>query len=122
MALPPGVERRRVHTALASAAADLTMVELEAWHAAKATLGTDAGVADRLERVADLAGRRGGFSSRASVLVEVVGLTPDGSRKQARLVAAAEATLATGAAELARTMLDGFHTARTRPAPPPRRR
>ena len=56
-----GVERRRVHAALASAAADLTLVELEAWHAAKATVGTDAGVADRLERVADLAGRRGGF-------------------------------------------------------------
>jgi DNA-binding CsgD family transcriptional regulator len=100
-----GAERRRVHAALASAAAELTLVELEAWHAAKATLGTDTSVADRLERVADLAGQRGGFSSRASVLVQAAGLTPDGSRKQARLVAAAEATLATGAAQLARSML-----------------
>ena len=55
----PGGERRRVHAALAAAAADLGMVELEAWHAAKATLGTDAAVADRLERVADLAGTTG---------------------------------------------------------------
>ncbi len=60
----PGGERRRVHAALAAAAADLGRVELEAWHAAKATLGTDAAVADRLERVADLAGRRGAGSPR----------------------------------------------------------
>ena len=39
-----------------TAAADLALVELEAWHASKATLGTDPDVADRLERVADLAG------------------------------------------------------------------
>lgn len=100
-----GSERRRVHACLASAAARLGMIELEAWHAAKATIGTDGAVADRLERVADLAGRRGGFSSRASVLVQAAALTPAGGLKEARLVAAAEATLATGAAELARSML-----------------
>ena len=100
-----GSQRRAVHAALATAASDLGLVELEAWHAAKATLGTDAAVADRLERVADLAGLRGGFSSRASVLVQAAGLTPDGNLKQARLVAAAEATLATGAAQLAGSML-----------------
>ena len=40
--------------ALSAAADELGLVELEAWHAAKATLGTDPAVADRLERVADL--------------------------------------------------------------------
>ena len=55
----PGSERRRVHAALAAAASDLGRVELEAWHAAKATLGSDAAVADRLEQVADLAGSGG---------------------------------------------------------------
>ena len=36
----PAAERRRVHAALAAAAADLELVQLEAWHAAKATVGT----------------------------------------------------------------------------------
>jgi len=95
-----------VHAALAAAAADLAMVEREAWHAAKATVGTDAAVADRLEKVADLAGERGGFSSRASVLVQASALTPDGPRKHARLVGAADAALASGAAQFAKTLLD----------------
>ena len=102
----PGSERRRVHAALAAAAADLGRLELEAWHAAKATLGTDAAVAARLERVADLAGLRGAGSSRASVLAQASALTPEGTLKYARLVSAAEAALAAGAAQLAGSMLD----------------
>ena len=102
----PGGERRRVHAALAAAAADLGMVEREAWHAAKATLGTDAAVADRLERVADLAGQRGAGASRASVLAQASALTPEGTLKYARMVTAAEAALAAGAAQLAASMLD----------------
>ncbi len=39
----PGADRRRVHAGPGAAAADLGLVEREAWHAAKATLGTDAG-------------------------------------------------------------------------------
>ena len=102
----PGAERRRVHAALAGAAADLGAAELEAWHAAKATVGTDAEVADRLEGVADLAGRRGGFVSRANVLVQAAALTPDRGLGYARLVAAAEAALAAGVAQFAKGMLD----------------
>ncbi|MFI7063030.1 AAA family ATPase [Kribbella sp. NPDC050124] len=101
-----GGQRRRVHRALSTAAGQLGLVELEAWHAAKATLGTDPAVADRLERVADLAGRRGGFSSRARVLAQASALTPQGGRKYARLVAAAEAALAAGAGQLAKSLLD----------------
>ena len=115
----PGSERRRVHAALAAAAADLGRVELEAWHAAKATLGTDAAVADRLERVADLAGQRGGGASRASVLAQASALTPEGTLKYARLVSAAEAALAAGAAQLAGSMLDEVderRSTRCRPA------
>ena len=95
-----------MHGALSAAADDLGLVELEAWHAAKATMGTDPQVADRLERVADLAGSRGGFSSRASVLAQASTLTPPGRSKYARLVAAAEAALAAGAAQLAKSLLD----------------
>lgn len=101
-----GAQRRRVHRALSVAALGLGLLELEAWHAAKATLGTDPAVADRLERMADLAGRRGGLSSRATVLAQASTLTPHGAQKYARLVAAAEAALAAGAARLAKTLLD----------------
>ena len=102
----PGAQRRRVHVALSVASAKLGLVEREAWHAAKATLGTDPEVADRLERVADLAGSRGGFASRAAVLTQASALTPHGSLKHARLVAASEAALASGAAQLSKTLLD----------------
>ncbi|RZS60355.1 AAA family ATPase [Xylanimonas ulmi] len=101
-----GAARRQVHRALSAAADRLGLVELEAWHAAKATLGVDAAVADRLERVADIAGRRGGFSSRAGVLAQSSALTPPGPLRFARLVSAAEAALAAGVAQLATTYLD----------------
>ena len=102
----PGPDRRRVHRALSLAAADHALVELEAWHASKATLGTDPEVADRLERVADLAGQRGGFLSRASVLAQAAALTPAGETRNARLVGAAEAAVAAGAVQVSKTLLD----------------
>ena len=101
-----GSQRRRAHRALATAADQLGLAEVEAWHAAKATLGTDPDVADRLERVAAAAGRRGGLSSRARLLAQSSTLTPISELKFARLVAAAEAALASGAAQLAKTYLD----------------
>ncbi|WCO67015.1 AAA family ATPase [Iamia majanohamensis] len=101
-----GPQRRRVHRALATAAEDMGLVELEAWHAARATLGTDPVVAERLERVADRAGERGGFASRARVLHQAAHLTPAGALRSTRLVGAAEAALAAGAARLASTLLD----------------
>lgn len=100
-----GADRRRVHRALATAADQLGMVELEAWHSAKATLGTDAQVADRLEHTADLAARRGGFASRASILTRAAELTPPGGDKASRLAGAAEAALAVGAAQVAHELL-----------------
>lgn len=101
-----GPQRRAAHRALSAAADQLGLVQLEAWHAAKATLGTDPDVADRLERVADLAGRRGGLSTRAKVLAQASTLTPPGPQKYARLVSAAEAALGSGSAHLAKTLLD----------------
>ena len=104
--LDASVPRRRVHRALSLAAADHALVELEAWHASKATLGTDPDVADRLERVADLAGQRGGFLSRASVLTQAAALTPAGETRNTRLVGAAEAAIAAGAVQVSKTLLD----------------
>ncbi|WP_066360428.1 helix-turn-helix transcriptional regulator [Herbidospora mongoliensis] len=100
-----GADRRRVHRALAKAADALGMIELEAWHAAKATFGTDAEVADRLEHAADLAARRGGLSSRASILTRAAELTPTGPVKNSRLAGAAEAALAVGAVRVAHELL-----------------
>ena len=112
-----GAERRRVHAALAAAAADLGTVELEAWHAAKATLGHrrgGGGPAGARRRPGGAA--RGGFASRASVLAQAAALTPDGPLEYARLVAAAEAALAAGAAQLAKSMLDEVDEDAARPA------
>jgi DNA-binding CsgD family transcriptional regulator len=101
-----GRDRRAAHAALSTAARDAGLDELEAWHAAKAVLGTDPDVAGRLERVADLAGARGGVVSRARVLGRAAELTPPGPVRARRQVAAAEAAVAAGAAQLAATLLD----------------
>jgi DNA-binding CsgD family transcriptional regulator len=101
-----GKDRRWVHRALATMAEKSGQSELEAWHAAKATLGTDEVVAQRLEDVADLAAERGGFASRARVLIRASSLTPQGPRKYVRLVGAAEAALAAGTAQLAKNLID----------------
>ncbi|WP_454048848.1 AAA family ATPase [Cellulomonas sp. Marseille-Q8402] len=101
-----GQQRRAAHAALSGAARAAGLDELEAWHAAKAVLGTDASVAARLERVADLAGARGGVVSRARVLGRAAELTPAGPDRARRLVAAAEAAVAAGAAQLGAALLD----------------
>jgi len=102
----PGRDRRRVHRALSEVAGSMGLLELEAWHAAKATLGTDEAVAQRLEQAADRAGKRGGFASRAGVLAQAAALTPQGPEKYRRLVAAAEAALAAGTAHVAKDLVD----------------
>lgn len=101
-----GKELRRVHRALAVIAAKLGNVERAAWHRAKSILGTDEDTAQSLELVADVAAERGGFASRARVLMEAAALSPSGGRRQARLVAAAEAALAAGSAQLAKQLID----------------
>ena len=72
----PGKDRRRVHRALSVVADSMGLDERGAWHAAKATLGTDEAVAARLEQAADTAGQRGGFASRANVLAQASALSP----------------------------------------------
>ncbi|MGF0117145.1 LuxR C-terminal-related transcriptional regulator [Promicromonospora sp. Marseille-Q5078] len=98
-------ERRRVHGALAGAAGKLGLVEAEAWHASRAASGTDEDVAGRLVHAADLAARRGGSSSRASILARAAELTPTGPLRGERLVGAAEAALEAGAADVAGRLL-----------------
>jgi DNA-binding CsgD family transcriptional regulator len=110
-----GAQRRRVHQALALAAEELGLVELEAWHASRATIGPDPDVADRLERAADLAGARGGLASRSSLLARAADLSTPGAARAGRLVAAAEAALAVGAIHTAQAHLAGVDRAVTEP-------
>ncbi|WP_353952757.1 AAA family ATPase [Knoellia sp. S7-12] len=111
-----GTDRRRVHRALSLAAGGHGLVELEAWHASKATLGSDPKVAERLEKVADLAGRRGGLLSRANVLAQASALTPAGDVKAARLVSAGEAASAAGAVQVSKALLDDLDPSTVPPA------
>lgn len=111
----PGPDRRRAHRALSEAADACDLPELAAWHASKATVGEDAAVADRLEAVADAAGARGGFVSRARVLARAAELTPPGRSHDRRVLAAAEAAVAAGAAQVGATLLDGLPVERLPP-------
>ena len=104
-------ERRRVHEALREVADELGREELAVWHAAAATVGTDAVVAERMERAADAAGGRGGTASRARLLARAADLTPEGPARDGRLLAAAEAAAAAGAAQLALELLDRLDAA-----------
>ena len=101
-----GPERRRAHQALAASCSDLGLTDLAVWHSARAVLGTDPEVADRLDQVADRAGARGGMASRARVLSRAAELTAPGKARNERLISAAEAALAAGAAQVAITLLD----------------
>ena len=103
----PGGERRRVHAALAAAAEDLGRVELEAWHAAKATArdrrgrGGPAGAGRRPGRAAR---RR---ASRASVLAQAVGADPGRVRSGTPAWSPRRRRRSRpGAAQLAASMLD----------------
>lgn len=108
-------ERRRVHGALRDVAGELGREELAVWHAAAATVGTDAAVAERMESAADAAGGRGGTASRARLLTRAADLTPDGPARDGRLLAAAEAAAGAGAARLALDLLDRLDAERLDP-------
>ncbi|MEV0891365.1 LuxR family transcriptional regulator [Promicromonospora sp. NPDC050262] len=110
-----GATRRRAHRSLARAAAALQITELEAWHASRATVGIDDAVAAQLERVADMAARRGGMASRARMLGRAAELTSPGPLRDARQVSAAEAALAVGAGNAAATALDAVDVAEAEP-------
>lgn len=103
---PPAGERRHVHAALGAAAQHLGLVELEAWHAAEATVGVDAAAAERLEAAAGRAARRGALVSQARLLARAAELSPVGANRTDFLLAAAEVAGEAGAAVLSRELLD----------------
>lgn len=105
-----GAPRQRVQRALAHEAARLDLPELEAWHAAEATVSTDPQVADRLAAVAETARRRGGLASQANLLARSADLTPPGTLRNDRLLSAAEVAADVGAAQLSGQLLDRLGT------------
>src|SRR5258707_4429017 len=80
-------QRRNAHLALAEVVAD---PDRQAWHRAKAVLGEDEGAAADLETTAQRAQERGSPATALGALELAASLTPHGSDRARRLLAAAE--------------------------------
>ena len=104
----PG-DRHRVHRALADATDPETDPDRRAWHRASATAAPDEQVALELERSAVRAQTRGGMAAAAAFLHRAVALTDDPARRAERALAAAQASLGSGAFDRARELLDIAH-------------
>ncbi|UGT44092.1 AAA family ATPase [Nocardia yamanashiensis] len=102
----PAADRRRVHGALARAAAALHLDDAEARHAAEAAARPDEQVATQLAAAAVRAARRGGLLSQAKLLSKAAELTVDATIRYERLLAAAEAAAEAGAGPAALDLLD----------------
>jgi DNA-binding CsgD family transcriptional regulator len=104
-ALASETTRRDAHLALAEAMDPDADEDRIAWHRAAASVEVDETVAADLEASARKARDRGGNAAAAAVLELAAELTPDPSRRAARLLVAAEANLAAGALSKAETLL-----------------
>lgn len=98
-------ERRRVHKTLAAASKLQNDPDRSAWHSAMAAMGPDEVIAAQLESSADRARERGGYAAAARFLHRAADLSPDPTRRAARLVAASEAELGAGEPDKARALL-----------------
>jgi len=98
-------ERQAVHLALAEVTEPHRDPDRRAWHLASAADGMDEEIALELERSADRALSRGGFTAAAAFMQRAVALTGDPARRAARALAAAQASLRAGAFDAARQLL-----------------
>ena len=98
-------QRRATHLALAESTDRDVDPDRRAWHLAAAATGPDEEVARELELSARWARARGGLSASAALLQRAVALTGDPTRRAARALIAAEASLGAGAFGVARGLL-----------------
>ena len=94
-------DRHRVHRALAAVTNVETDPDRRAWHLARAATSPREDVAADLEQSAGRAQARGGLAARAAFMQRSVALSVDPSRRVERALAAAQASLNTGALDAA---------------------
>ncbi|MFI5689766.1 AAA family ATPase [Streptomyces sp. NPDC051636] len=117
----PLAERRAAHSVLARATDRQTDPDRRAWHRAQATFGVDEAVAAELEQSAQRAQVRGGLAAAAAFLEKAAVLTPDRTRRNERLLSAAQAKHDAGCPDEALNLLaamdagglNGFQHARS---------
>src|SRR4051812_6114477 len=101
----PLVSRQRAHEVLAEASHPDDDADRRAWHRALAAPGPDEDVAAELEQSAGRANARGGIAASAAFLQRAAALTPDPARRGRRSLAAAHASVQSGAFTTARGLL-----------------
>jgi DNA-binding CsgD family transcriptional regulator len=100
----PLVSRQRVHEVLA-AVSHPDDDDRRVWHRALAAPGPDEDVAAELEHSAGRAQARGGIAATTAFLQRAAALTPDPARRGGRALAAASASVQSGAFTAARGLL-----------------
>jgi DNA-binding CsgD family transcriptional regulator len=98
-------DRRLVHLALANATDARVDPDRRAWHMAQATTAPDERVAAELQRSAARAQARGGLGAAAAFQERAATLSPEPSRRAARMLAAATAKRDAGALDAALRLL-----------------
>ena len=99
---------RSAHRALAESTDPVSFPDRRAWHRAQAATGPDEQVAEQLTSSASRAQARGGVAASAAFLRRAADLSRDPRRQVERTLAAARATLETGQADAAATLLNGI--------------
>jgi DNA-binding CsgD family transcriptional regulator len=101
----PAAQRQRVHARLAAATSPAEP-DRRAWHLAQAATGPDEVVAAELERAAERALGRGGWTAAATLFHRAARLSPAPAARAARMLRAADASCSAGALRRAQAELD----------------